>query len=212
MSRRIEGVTEKILACAKEEFLEKGYEDASLRTIASKANSSKGAIYIRYEDKAALFQALVAKTLEEFIALSNRLHKGFDEMPKEEQKDNLKKGPDAGYPILIDYVYENFDVFKLVCNCSEKPIYKDFIHELVKIEVDTTIKFGKTFNCDEKTMKILHSDFPHVVYQAFHVGFFEIVVHDMSKEDATEHITRLREFYTSGWGTILKPFQTHGEA
>ena len=34
MASRIEEFDEKILACAKEEFLEKGYTDASIRTIA----------------------------------------------------------------------------------------------------------------------------------------------------------------------------------
>lgn len=39
MTKPIEGVSEKILACAKEEFLEKGYSEASLRTIAAKADT-----------------------------------------------------------------------------------------------------------------------------------------------------------------------------
>ena len=42
--KRIEGVTERLLAAAREEFLEKGYEAASLRAIAERAGSSKGAI------------------------------------------------------------------------------------------------------------------------------------------------------------------------
>ena len=37
MTKPIEGVSERILSCATEEFLEKGYSDASLRTIAAKA-------------------------------------------------------------------------------------------------------------------------------------------------------------------------------
>ena len=40
--KRIEGVTERLLAAAREEFLEKGYEAASLRAIAERAGSSKG--------------------------------------------------------------------------------------------------------------------------------------------------------------------------
>mgnify|MGYP002249596596 CR=1 FL=1 len=36
MASRVEEFDEKILACAKEEFLEKGYTDASIRTIDSK--------------------------------------------------------------------------------------------------------------------------------------------------------------------------------
>ena len=41
-------------AAAKEEFLTNGYENASLRVIAEKAGSSKGAIYIRYPDEESL--------------------------------------------------------------------------------------------------------------------------------------------------------------
>ena len=51
MAKRVAGVTEKLMECAKEEFLANGYENASLRIIAEKAGSSKGAIYIRYPDK-----------------------------------------------------------------------------------------------------------------------------------------------------------------
>ena len=36
MAKRIEGATEKLLACAQEEFLVRGYDGASLRAIAEK--------------------------------------------------------------------------------------------------------------------------------------------------------------------------------
>ena len=45
MTKPIEGVSERILSCAKEGFLEKGYADASLRTIAAKAETTTGSIY-----------------------------------------------------------------------------------------------------------------------------------------------------------------------
>ena len=40
MAKQIEGVSERILACAKEEFLEKGFSEASLRSIAAKADTT----------------------------------------------------------------------------------------------------------------------------------------------------------------------------
>ena len=59
MASRIEGYDEKIIACAKEEFLKKGYADASLRTIAQNADVSTSTIYTRYLDKEGLFRFLV---------------------------------------------------------------------------------------------------------------------------------------------------------
>ena len=51
MASRVEGFDEKILACAKEEFLEKGYTDAAIRTIAQTAGGSTSTISTRYSDK-----------------------------------------------------------------------------------------------------------------------------------------------------------------
>lgn len=55
MAKQIEGVSEKIEKCAREEFLKNGYTDASLRTIASEAGTTTGSIYSRYGDKEGLF-------------------------------------------------------------------------------------------------------------------------------------------------------------
>ena len=59
MTKPIEGVSERILVCAREEFLEKGYSEASLRTIAAKADTTTGSIYSRFGDKEGLFCAIV---------------------------------------------------------------------------------------------------------------------------------------------------------
>lgn len=67
MAKRVAGVTEKLMECAKEEFLANGYENASLRIIAEKAGSSKGAIYIRYPDKESLYRSLVQPAADGFV-------------------------------------------------------------------------------------------------------------------------------------------------
>lgn len=40
MAKQVEGISEKVELCAKKEFLEKGYVDASLRTIAAEAGTT----------------------------------------------------------------------------------------------------------------------------------------------------------------------------
>ena len=42
MARRIEGVSDQLLRCAREEFMEMGFQEASMRVIAAKANTSTG--------------------------------------------------------------------------------------------------------------------------------------------------------------------------
>lgn len=48
-----------MLQSAQREFLDKGYEKASLRSIAQNAGVTTGALYVRFPNKSALFAALV---------------------------------------------------------------------------------------------------------------------------------------------------------
>ena len=89
MAKRVEGVTERLLECAKEEFLKNGYENASLRVIAEKAGSSKGAIYIRYPDKESLYRALTQPVADGFCGLLKELLGGFESMSPENQREQI---------------------------------------------------------------------------------------------------------------------------
>ena len=59
----------KILDSAMAEFLDKGFMNASLRTIASNAGLTTGAMYRHFKDKDALFCALV----DDAIAFARRV-------------------------------------------------------------------------------------------------------------------------------------------
>ena len=77
MAKQIEGVYDAVLACAKEEFLSKGYQEASLRTIAQKAGTSTGSIYTRFGDKEGLFEAIVQPVVTGFMALVCEIQETF---------------------------------------------------------------------------------------------------------------------------------------
>lgn len=77
MAKQIEGVSEKIEKCAREEFLKNGYTDASLRTIASEAGTTTGSIYSRYGDKEGLFSAIVEPAANEFIEKFRSIQEEF---------------------------------------------------------------------------------------------------------------------------------------
>ena len=54
----------KLLQSAREEFVEKGYMKASLRNICKNAGVTTGALYFFFEDKAALFDAVIGEAVQ----------------------------------------------------------------------------------------------------------------------------------------------------
>ena len=67
------GVYDKVLECAKEEFLSKGFLDASLRTIAQAAETSTGSIYTRFGDKEGLFNGLAESAFAPMHSLAKEI-------------------------------------------------------------------------------------------------------------------------------------------
>lgn len=203
MASRVEGFDEAILYHAKNEFLEKGFVEASLRTIANNAGVSTSTIYTRYSDKEGLFRFLVEPAttgMREYLALSLN---SFDNLEKDEQKEQYRDYADGGFPALIDFLYEHFDEFKLVVTCSPSAYYQEFLESLVQLDVEATKKFLINIRCEAYEKGRITDGFIHVVCSAFYAGLFEVVIHDMPREEAEVYITELREFYNNGWGSYF---------
>lgn len=64
MQVKKEDLYQNILKAAKEEFIAKGYENSSLRTIARKANTTIGNIYHYFENKEDLLSVLMDPIIE----------------------------------------------------------------------------------------------------------------------------------------------------
>lgn len=208
MAKRVEGVTEKLMECAMEEFLANGYENASLRMIAEKAGSSKGAIYIRYSDKESLYRSLVQPVMDGFCELLFSVLNQFNTMSGKEQTRQMYSYSDERFYQLVDYLYDYFDEFKLLFTSGENNAYQEFMHRVVKLAEECTNRYIEVSGNDAISSGRLTPELNHLLFSAFYTGMFEVIVHSMPKEQALEHIQKMRRFYTAGWKTI---FEGNGE-
>ena len=160
--KRIEGVTERLLAAAREEFLEKGYEAASLRAIAERAGSSKGAIYVRYADKEALYAAVVDPVIEELCLFFTEEFDGFGKLPADVQQSTMNDYADQGIGLMMDYIYDHLAEFKiLVTNGGER--YDEFMHRVVELNSATTYRYIEAVGSDAVTAGRLTPELMHMI-------------------------------------------------
>lgn len=206
MAKQIEGVYERILECAKREFLEKGYTDASLRNIAVAAETSTNSIYVRFGDKAGLFEAIVKPVADEFKDRYFGIQKEFADFEADEQKEQVNEFSLQEFTHLLDYIYENFEEFHLLLDASYGTIFHNFVDELTRIEVEYTFKFMKTVGYESVKNGTITEEFLHIITTAFMEGVFEVVRHDMNREDAEKYISLLGKYHQAGFDTF---FQEH---
>ena len=144
MAKQLEGVSERILNCAKAEILDKGYTDASLRAIAAAADTSTNSIYVRFGDKEGLFSAIVDPALNEMTERFLKIQEKFHRMDSTAQAAHMAEYADGGTMELVDYMYDHLDEFRLLLDASYGTRFHNFIDELVRIEVEYTYKYMET--------------------------------------------------------------------
>ena len=106
MTKQMEDVSEKIIACAKAEFLQKGFGEASLRTIAAKAGTTTGSIYSRFGGKEGLFGTIVEPTANHILRRFAEIQADFHAMDESRQPQEMEQTVSASMEELIDYMYE----------------------------------------------------------------------------------------------------------
>lgn len=193
---------DKLLKAGKEEFLAKGYKDASLREIGKKAGFTLGAFYGYYPNKEALFHDIVHKPAEKLYNCYLNTQTEFATFPIERQRKEMDNVSDKGLMEMIDIIYTDFDIFKLLFFCSAGTEYENYMQKFIDIEINSTYRFigllneqGHKLNVDDELI--------HILASAMFSGMLEVVDHNMNKEKATGYITQLRMFYSAGWHKIL---------
>lgn len=208
MANRIAGVTEKIVECAKKEFLEKGFRDASMRTIAANAKTTPKSIYTRYGDKEGLFGALVSPALEALYQQVMTEQETYHQHKPEEQQNlildqDFASRYDAMERAIIDHIYDNFTAFKLLVDCSKGTVYEDFMDTFVDKDVEYTLKYIEGTGCTILSDGRASRDLVEVLSQLHITGMFEAVHREMEREAAHIYIKQLREFFERGWSDLL---------
>lgn len=198
-----ESTQSRILAAGKAEFMQKGYKNASLRSIARAARVTTGAIYGYYPDKAALFDALVAAPANELRDWYLSVQLKFDAYPADQKEKRMHGYTSDALETFIRYIYRHFDAFKLVVCCSAGTEYEGYIDSLLEIEIAHTNQFIAAMRKLGHTIPAIDDDMHHILSGAFYYGIFETVAHDMSEERALAYIRTLNTFYSAGWDSIL---------
>ena len=203
MAKQIEGVSEQILQCAKMEFLEKGYTEASLRSIAAAAGTSTNSIYVRFGDKEGLFSAIVEPVLSAMTERFLKIQEEFCRMDRAEQAAHMAEYADGGTMELVGYMYDHLDEFRLLLDASYGTRFHNFVDELVRIEVEYTYKYMAAVGCpahlgDAMTEKLLH-----IVTTSRFESIFEVIRHGMSREEAAEYIELLSRYHRTGFFAVF---------
>ena len=203
MSNEESTTLKNILSAGKAEFLEKDFNSASLRNIVKTAGVTTGAFYGYFSGKEALFAALVEEHAKAIMNIFMSAQESFGELSDEEKINHIGVESRTSLNEIVDYIYEHFDEFKLIICKSEGTSYENFIHNMVEIEVEETYQFIDALRSQGKHVPNIEKAVCHMMVSGMFSGIFELIEHDMKKENAKKYVSEFQDFYIAGWSKIL---------
>ncbi|WP_159438332.1 TetR/AcrR family transcriptional regulator [Olsenella urininfantis] len=181
-----EAIDPMIRECAMEEFLEKGFTNASLRNICAQAGVTTGALYNRYGSKEELFQALVQATIDDIDEVIASKSVDYSLMTDGQLYDMwtlTEKYMDWWFGFMIDHR----GGFTLLVKCSGGSRYQDFQHELVEKVCQETYKCYRAAADRGLARGDITPRELHVLTTAFWSTMFEPFVHGFTDEEIRLH-------------------------
>lgn len=190
-----------LLQCAKEEFLKCGYDKASTNVICKNAHVTTGALFKRFASKEALFYGVVGDSIDELKNWFLAELEAFNALDVPGQLECYKQKP---YHVqVLDIIYDHYDDFKIIIDRSSLSQYSDFLDFFVEIETEFVVRFLQRVNPQAFGSKMVCEEVIHIINSAFYNGVFEVVRHNLNKEDALECMEQLHNFYSKGWDSII---------
>ena len=200
MEERSTATLEKIQQAALAEFLDKGFLGASLRQIVKNAGVTTGAYF---SSKEALFNAIVEPHAAALMGRFMEAQTTFAELPEKEQPEHM--GLESGRCVdwMVDYICAHREPVKLLLCCAEGTSYEHFVHNMVEVEVEYTQRYMEVLRRLGRDIPVLDKSLCHIIASGMFNGIFEIVVHDMPRDQAMRDVDQLRDFYTAGWLKLM---------
>ena len=188
---------EKLIICAKKEFMEKGFEKASLRAISSAAGLTTGAIYFFFKDKNGLFGAVVDEPLQRII---KAITQHFSEDMETDIADfqHTSGDHDEFAEMMISALYADRDAMLILLEKSSGSRYEGIIDSFVEMIEKHNTALAKNYLAvfpDKRVNEYMLHWFSHVQINAF----VHLLTHIDDKERALKEIKPVMDMLVETW-------------
>ncbi len=193
---------ERILQVARDEFIEKGYKNTSMRSIANSLGITATALYRHYDNKEQIFEAVVGPAVkiwqdfcisEEERETTVGFNEGLDVMWSDTKQSRM----------IVDILYTNPKEQKLLFFGSEGTKYADFFHELISAEQEATLVFMENLKARGVSVNSIDEKEMHLLLSAHYSTIIDMLRHDFTYDEAMHYADTVTNFFRKGWREFL---------
>ena len=190
----------KIMAAAREEFMEYGFGQASMRRIGERCGMTAAGIYRHCRDKADLFDQLVAPAIQRLDAwLEAHVHRYVEAA----QGNGAVRWNDSEIDMMREVVYPHMDDYRLLLTAAQGTKHEHFLHDLTEASQTQMLKYLPMLKAQGLAIRDIRPRELHLLLSAYTTALFEPVVHGYPLEEALDCLELVGAFFLPGWKALL---------
>ena len=190
----------KIMAAAKAEFMEFGFEKSSMRSIADRCGMTAAGIYRHCMDKEDLFDQIVSPAVERINAwIDAHVARYVDAVNQEEPM----QWRDSEIDMMREVVYPNMEEYHLLLAKSQGSQYENFLHDLTERHQNQLLRYMPMLRNQGYPAWDIDPKELHLLLSAYTTAMFEPVVHLYTMEEALHSLKTVEAFFLPGWKQLM---------
>ena len=190
----------KVMAAASEEFLEYGFEKASMRRVGERCGFTAAGLYRHCRDKEDLFEQLVAPAVERIKAwMDTHLTKYLAAV----QDEGNLQWQDSWVDMMREIVYPHMDDYYLLLTCSSGTKYENFLHDLTQTAQERTLRYLPVLRKKGLAIREISPMEMHLLFSAYVTALFEPVIHRYTLDESMRCLETVEAFFLPGWKALF---------
>ncbi len=190
----------KLMAAARTEFLEHGFEKASMRSIGERCGLTAAGLYRHCRDKEDLFGQLVSPAVERLNAW---LKEHVDHYLRTVKNSDKALWKDSWTDMMRDVVYPNMEDYYLLVAKSQGTKYESFLHDLTEEGQKQFLSYFPLLRELGYPVWDINPSELHLLLSAYSTALFEPVIHKYPLEDALRCLDTVEAFFLPGWKKLM---------
>lgn len=195
---------ERIVQAALQEFLEKGYEQASMKAVADAVGMTSAALYRHFSGKQDMFAALVQPAID----VMNAWTQNHTQMSRATLDSDASQqlwdfdGDINDARLMLDVVYAQPEAFYLLFFRSAGTPYENTLHGIIEESTEQMMAFVAAARARGYPAKEISRDEMHMLVTAYTQAMVEPLAHGYRREAAEKYLRTIMAFFTPGWRMI----------
>ena len=190
----------KVMAAARDEFLEYGFEKASMRRIGERCGLTAAGLYRHCRDKEDLFDQLVMPFVQRINEWLTAHVARYVDAVNSGQKVAWR---DSEVDMMREIIYPNMEDYHLLLSRSQGTKYENYLHDLTEQHQQELLNFFPMLRAEGYAVREIDPKELHLLITAYTTALFEPVIHNYSQEEALRCLETVEAFFLPGWKNLM---------